>query len=100
MDAPTAAPRRMRDTYRHGNLRAEAVQAAFELATADGAGALSLRAVADRVGVAHRSLYNHFADREALVDAVAEQGFLRLAEALEKNSSVTHVWCVVVSPGN
>lgn len=75
--------RRTRDTYRHGNLRAEAVQAAFELATADGAAALSLRAVADRVGVAHRSLYNHFADREALVDAVAEQGFVRLAEALE-----------------
>lgn len=82
MDAPTAAPRRMRDTYRHGNLRAEAVQAAFDLATADGAAALSLRAVADRVGVAHRSLYNHFADREALVDAVAEQGFLKLAERL------------------
>jgi AcrR family transcriptional regulator len=75
--------RRRRDTYRHGNLRAEAVQAAFELATADGAAALSLRAVAEKVGVAHRSLYNHFADREALVDAVAELGFRRLAEALK-----------------
>jgi len=74
--------RRKRDTYRHGNLRAEAVQAAYDLATADGAAALSLRAVAEKVGVAHRSLYNHFADREALIDAVAEQGFLRLAEAL------------------
>ena len=83
MDAPTSAPKRMRDTYRHGNLRAEAVQAAYELATAAGAAALSLRAVAEKVGVAHRSLYNHFADREALVDAVAEQGFLKLAEALK-----------------
>src|SRR5688572_13961318 len=83
MDAPSSsAARRTRDTYRHGNLRAEAVQAAYELATADGAAALSLRAVAEKVGVAHRSLYNHFADREALVDAVAEQGFRRLAEAL------------------
>lgn len=71
-----------RDTYRHGNLRAEAVRAAYALATADGAGALSLRRVAEAVGVAHRSLYNHFADREALVDAVAEQGFRDLTEAL------------------
>jgi AcrR family transcriptional regulator len=39
--------------------------------------------VAEKVGVAHRSLYNHFADREALVDAVAEQGFLDLAQALK-----------------
>lgn len=83
MNARSLASRRRRDTYRHGNLRAEAVQAAFDLATADGAAALSLRAVADRVGVAHRSLYNHFADREALIDAVAEQGFRRLAEVLK-----------------
>lgn len=76
------ARRRTRDTYRHGNLRAEAVQAAYELATADGVDGLSLRRVAEKVGVAHRSLYNHFADREALFDAVAERGFHELAEAL------------------
>lgn len=75
--------RRTRDTYRHGNLRAEAVRAAYDLATADGAAGLSLRAVAEKVGVAHRSLYNHFADREALIDAVAEQGFLDLGQALK-----------------
>ncbi|WP_296596115.1 TetR/AcrR family transcriptional regulator [Phenylobacterium sp.] len=80
--------RPLRDTYRHGNLRAEAVRVAYELATADGAGALSLRRVADSVGVAHRSLYNHFADREALVDAVAEQGFLDLADALRPAQSL------------
>jgi len=34
---------------------------------------LSLREVADAVGVAHRSLYNHFRDREALLDAVATE---------------------------
>lgn len=74
--------RRTRDTYRHGNLRAEAAQAAYDLATADGAAGLSLRRVAEKVGVAHRSLYNHFADREALIDVVAERGFRELAAAL------------------
>ena len=72
-----------RDTYRHGNLREAAVSAAFALAAEGGGAALSLRRVAEAVGVAHRSLYNHFADREALVDAVAEAGFEALASKLQ-----------------
>jgi len=79
--APTAA-RPARDTYRHGNLREAAISAAFGLVAAGGEAALSLRRVAEEVGVAHRSLYNHFADREALVDAVAEAGFEVLASTL------------------
>lgn len=73
-----------RDTYRHGALRADAVTAAYALAQTGGLGALTLRAVANRVGVAHRSLYNHFADRDALVDAVAERAFVTLAEVLRE----------------
>jgi AcrR family transcriptional regulator len=72
-----------RDTYRHGNLRAEAIAAARDEVIAKGHLALSVRAVADAVGVAHRSLYNYFADREALLDAVAEVGFLDLAGHLQ-----------------
>ena len=75
--------RPVRDTYRHGNVRADAIAAAYELVSAGGAEALSLRRVADKVGVAHRSLYNHFADREALLDAVAEVGFQDLAILLQ-----------------
>ena len=78
-----ARARTARDTYRHGNLREAAVSAAFALVAADGEAALSLRRVAAAVGVAHRSLYNHFADREALVDAVAEAGFEALASRLQ-----------------
>ena len=72
-----------RDTYRHGNLRAEAIDAAYGLVTTGGVEALSLRRVAEAVGVTHRSLYNHFADREALLDAVAERGFQDLARPLQ-----------------
>jgi AcrR family transcriptional regulator len=79
--------RPVRDTYRHGNLRAEAIAAAYELVTSGGSEALSLRRLADKVGVAHRSLYNHFADREALLDAVAEVGFQELAVALQAAAS-------------
>jgi AcrR family transcriptional regulator len=76
------AGRALRDTYRHGSLRGDAVAAAYALAQAGGLKAVTLRAVAERTGVAHRSLYNHFADRDALVDAVAELAFADLARAL------------------
>ena len=84
---PPPAPRPVRDTYRHGNVRTEAIQAAYDIVVAEGHRALSLRRVADAVGVAHRSLYNHFEDREALVDAVAERGYAELAAALRPAQS-------------
>jgi len=68
-----------RKTYRHGNVQPEAIAAAWRLIAKSGHEALSVRQVADAVGVAHRSLYNHFKDREALLDAVATEAYLRLA---------------------
>jgi AcrR family transcriptional regulator len=81
----TAKPRRA--TYRHGNLRSAALKAATRLVAKAGHEQLSLREVADAVGVAHRSLYNHFADREALLDAVATDAYTRLAARLVKAES-------------
>ena len=74
--------RARRTTYRHGNVRAAAIAAAYAMLARDRETALSLRRVAAAIGVAHRSLYNHFADRDALLNAVAREGFLRLATAL------------------
>jgi AcrR family transcriptional regulator len=73
-----------RETYRHGNVRSEAIDAGFSLVRAQGLGALSVRQIASALGVAHRSLYNHFADREALLDAIAERGFKELGRRLQK----------------
>ena len=50
----------------------------------DGAAALTLRAVGARLGVSRTALYRHFADKSALLNAVSEDGFLRLADALER----------------
>jgi AcrR family transcriptional regulator len=72
-----------RKTYRHGNVKAEAIKAASRLIAKAGHEALSVRQVADAVGVAHRSLYNHFADREALLDTVATEAFARLGDGLK-----------------
>lgn len=78
----TVKPRRA--TYRHGNLKSAALKAATRLVAKAGHEQLSLREVAEAVGVAHRSLYNHFADREALLDAVAAEAYTRLAAILVK----------------
>jgi AcrR family transcriptional regulator len=69
-------------TYHHGNLR-EALLSAAESALAEG-GDLSLRALARQVGVSHAAPRRHFADKQALLDALAEDGFERLGAALRE----------------
>jgi AcrR family transcriptional regulator len=69
-------------TYHHGDLRAALVHAAMELLEESGEADLSLRAVARRAGVSPAAPYRHYADREALVSAVAAVGYRELAERL------------------
>jgi AcrR family transcriptional regulator len=69
-------------TYHHGDLRAACVSAAMELLEESGEAALSLRAVARRAGVSPAAPYRHYADRKALVSAVAAVGYRELAERL------------------
>lgn len=66
----------------HGDARAALVDAAHELLEDAGAAALSLRAVAERAGLSRQAPYNHFADKEAMLAAVAAAGFGRLAGEL------------------
>ena len=69
-------------TYHHGDLREALVRAALELLDESGETELSLRAVARRAGVSPAAPYRHYADREALVSAVAAVGYRELAERL------------------
>ena len=70
--------------YHHGDLRAALVEAALELARSTGAEAIVLREVTRRAGVTPRAAYRHFADRDALVRAVAQRALARLAAAIEE----------------
>jgi AcrR family transcriptional regulator len=69
--------------YHHGDLPAALIAAARELLAQDGTEALSLRAVARRAGVSAMAPYRHFPDKEALLAAVAAEGFRDFAAALE-----------------
>jgi AcrR family transcriptional regulator len=68
--------------YHHGDLRVACLRAARELLEEDGSAGLSLRAVARRAGVSPMAPYRHYADRDALVSAVAAAGYRELAERL------------------
>jgi AcrR family transcriptional regulator len=68
--------------YHHGDLSAALVRAAIELLEDSSEADLSLRAVARRAGVSPAAPYRHYADREALVSAVAAVGYRELAERL------------------
>src|SRR6201997_3530653 len=68
--------------YHHGDLRAACLRAAMEVLEEDGATALSLRAGARRAGVSPGAPYRHYADRDAVISAVAAVGYRELAEQL------------------
>lgn len=68
--------------YHHGNLRSELLTRAWEVVDADGVDALSLRQLARDIGVSHGASARHFRDKQALLDALAVEGFRRLNVSL------------------
>lgn len=73
-----------RTNYHHGALREALLQATLELIETEGIGAVSLRKVARAAGVSPGAPYHHFPDRAALLTALSDEGFHRLAETLTK----------------
>jgi len=73
-----------RQPFHHGNLRAELLERAESVLRERGAEMLSLRELARDAGVSHGAPRSHFVDRNALLTALAERGFDRLAAAVEQ----------------
>jgi AcrR family transcriptional regulator len=69
-------------SYHHGNLRAALLESAERTLGRRGASELSLRELAREAGVSHAAPRRHFADKQALLDALAEEGFDRLGREL------------------
>lgn len=65
-------------SYHHGDLKNALVAVGLQLLVEKGVNGLNLREVARRAGVTHAAPYRHFADKEALIAAIAEDGFQRL----------------------
>jgi AcrR family transcriptional regulator len=76
-----AMPRR---PYHHGNLRDALLQGAVRVIAELGPAAFTLREVARRAGVSHNAPYRHFRDKDALLAAVAAEGFRELTRAMRE----------------
>lgn len=68
--------------YHHGNLRQAVLDRAAVMLRDRGAADLSLRELAADVGVTHAAPRRYFPDRQALLDALAVEGFARLGARL------------------
>jgi AcrR family transcriptional regulator len=71
-----------RRAYHHGNLRRGLLDEALATIRADGVDRLTLREIGSRLGVSRTALYRHFADKSALLAAVATEGFRTLRQHL------------------
>lgn len=69
------ANKQSKSTYHHGDLRSTLIDTAHSMLKEGGIEALSLRKLADKVGVSRTAPYHHFKDKNALLCAIAEQGF-------------------------
>jgi AcrR family transcriptional regulator len=70
--------------YHHGNLRQVLLDAAAEAIEEEGLAALSLRALARKVGVSHGAPARHFPDKAALLTALATEALERFQSAVRK----------------
>ncbi|AEI68402.1 TetR/AcrR family transcriptional regulator [Corallococcus macrosporus] len=68
--------------YHHGDLKRALLDASIELIREEGVEALTVAEIGRRVGVSSAAPYKHFADRQALLRALAMEGNRRLGEAL------------------
>ena len=73
-----------RRTYHVGNVRGQLLAAARDILQEQGRVGLSLRAIAERGGVAPGTVYYHYADKAALLAGLAVDGFRQLAEAMRQ----------------
>jgi len=68
--------------YHHGNLREALLKAAEKTLEKGGIQIISLRELSRELGVSHTSPRRHFANKQALLDALALRGFERFDQAL------------------
>ena len=69
--------------YHHGDLRAALLAEAAAMIAEGGAASVTMRAIGQHLGVSRAAPYRHFADKTALLVAVAADGFERLRGRLQ-----------------
>jgi AcrR family transcriptional regulator len=66
------------------DLRQKVLKASLALIEEGGLDRLSMREVARKAGVSHQAPYHYFGDREAILAAIAGEGFSKLGQSLAR----------------
>lgn len=74
----------VKESYHHGNLENDLIEAGLKLLSEKGEEGFSLRKVASACGVSHAAPYKHFKDMEALLNAMQDYVSENFADALTK----------------
>ena len=69
--------------YHHGDLKQALLDETARILREEGESTLSLRRLASNLGVSRTAPYNHFENKDALLSAVAEEGFRRFEQAMK-----------------
>ena len=80
-------------------LRARLIDTAIRLLDEEGEAALTLRMLARETGVSAMAPYRHFADKAALLCAVAEAGFAALTKVLEAADRTVDARSALIAQG-
>lgn len=77
-------PPRIKSEQDREKLRASILDAARTLFVERGIDAVSMREIAKKINYSATTLYHHFADKEALLQAVCDEDFLKLASGMHQ----------------
>jgi AcrR family transcriptional regulator len=91
-------PRKKR-TYHHGDLREAILSLALKAIASAPPEQLSLRELSRQAGVTSMALYRHFADKEALLSALAAAGFDDLGERMRAVEEKTDAKAALIAIG-
>ncbi len=84
MPSSRVVKRKPAAAYHHGDLRRALLAETARTIRKEGVDGVTLRAVGKRLGVSRTALYRHFADKPALLAAVAREGFQAFSRDLSQ----------------
>jgi AcrR family transcriptional regulator len=84
MPSSRVVKRKPAAAYHHGDLRRALLAETARTIRKEGVNGVTLRAVGKRLGVSRTALYRHFADKPALLAAVAREGFQAFSRDLSQ----------------
>ena len=75
----------IKNKYHHGNLKETLLKIAFEFIEENDIDTLTLKILSDITGTSRSAIYSHFNSKEALIEAMILNGFIKFDDYLSPN---------------